>query len=90
MISFMLIFFKLCSPWEGFVEEYWPQVGGNCKSLGANAWGFPGVNPLGWPLISALSFQNHNLEHDYQSIQILSPCSDCIHIKFSLMHALIG
>ena len=28
-----------------FVEEYWPWVGGMCKCLGANAQGFPGVNP---------------------------------------------
>ena len=27
---------------------------GICKCLGANAQGFPGVNPPGWPLISAL------------------------------------
>ena len=26
---------------------------GICKCLGANAWGFPWVNPPGWPLISA-------------------------------------
>ena len=26
---------------------------GICKCLGANARRFPGVNPLGWPLISA-------------------------------------
>ena len=37
-----------------FVVEYWPWVGGICKCLGANAWEFPGVNPPGWPLISAL------------------------------------
>ena len=37
-----------------FVEECWPQVGGICKCLGANAQGFPGVNPPGWLLISAL------------------------------------
>jgi len=37
------------------VEEYWPWVGGICKCLGANARGFPGVNPPGWPLISALT-----------------------------------
>ena len=30
-----------------FVEEYWSWVGGICKCLGANAWGFPGVNPSG-------------------------------------------
>ena len=35
-------------------EGYMPWVGGICKCLGANAWGFPGVKPLGWPLISAL------------------------------------
>ena len=28
-----------------FVEEYWPWVGGIAKCLGANAQGFPGVNP---------------------------------------------
>ena len=33
---------------------YWPWVGGICKCLGANARGFPGVNPPGWPLIRAL------------------------------------
>ena len=35
------------------LEEYWPWVGRICKSLGANARGFPGVNLPGWPLISA-------------------------------------
>jgi len=49
--------FKLCSPGEGqwqiFVEEYWPWVGEICKCLGANARGFPGVSPPGWPLMSA-------------------------------------
>ena len=39
--------------WKLFVEEYWPWVGGICKCLGANARGCPGVNPPGWPLISA-------------------------------------
>ena len=29
------------------MEEYWPWVGGICKCLGANARGFPGVNPPG-------------------------------------------
>ena len=38
------------------VEEYWPWVGGIYKCLGANARGFIGVNPPGWPLISALIF----------------------------------
>ena len=33
---------------------YWPWVGGICKCLGADARGLPGVNPQGWPLISAL------------------------------------
>lgn len=36
------------------MEEYWPWVGEICKCLGANARGFPGVNPPGWPLIGAL------------------------------------
>ena len=35
-------------------EEYWPWLGRICKCLGANARGFPGVNPAGWLLISAL------------------------------------
>ena len=35
-------------------EEYWSWVGGICKCLGANARGFPGVKPPGWPLISPL------------------------------------
>ena len=30
-----------------------------CKCLGANARGFPGVNPPGWPLISANLVETH-------------------------------
>ena len=40
------------------MEEYWPWVRGICKCMGANARGFPGVNPPGWLLISALIFEN--------------------------------
>ena len=47
--------FQIMLPGQGlFVEEYWPWVGGICKCLRANARGFPGVNPPGWPRISAL------------------------------------
>ena len=50
--------FKLCSlgegQWKPFVEDGWSWVGGICKCLSANnAWGLPGLNSLGWPLISA-------------------------------------
>ena len=48
-----------------FVEEYWPWVGGICECLGANARGFSGVNPPGWPLISALS---QRILNDYKFI----------------------
>ena len=54
--------FQIMLPGEGqwqlvFVQECWPWVGEICKCFGANAWGFPGVSPLGWPPISALSIQ---------------------------------
>ena len=39
--------------WYLFVEEYWPWVGGICKCLGANALGFPGVNPPPLPGMAA-------------------------------------
>ena len=39
--------------WLLFMEEYWPWVGGICKCLGANARGFPGINPQGSALRSS-------------------------------------
>lgn len=37
------------------MEKYCSWVGGgNCKHHFANAQGFPGVNPTGWPLIKCI------------------------------------
>ena len=52
------------------MEEYLPWVSGICKCLGANARGFPGVTPPGWPLISALALniQERKYKYDVQSV----------------------
>ena len=53
------------------MEEDWHWVGGICKCPGANAWGFPRVNPPGWPLISALKGLGHAILGNFSTDQMV-------------------